>query len=103
MANETPSHERAADCPAEPGTYEPIVDRKRCEGKSDCARVCPYDVFEVRRIEDAEFRALPLLARLKSRAHGRLTAYAVRADACSACGRCVRACPEKAISLRMRG
>ncbi len=88
------------ECNAEPGTYVPAIDHARCEGKKDCVRVCPYDVFEVRRIDDADFDALSFLARLKSRAHRRQTAYAVRADQCRACGQCVKACPEKAIKLR---
>jgi NAD-dependent dihydropyrimidine dehydrogenase PreA subunit len=86
-------------CRAEPASYRPVIDRARCEGKADCVAVCPYDVFEVRRIDDADFRALSLLGRLKSRAHGRKTSYAVRADQCRACGLCVVACPEDAIAL----
>jgi 4Fe-4S ferredoxin len=31
--------------------------------------------------------------------HGGKQAYAVNADACRACGLCVTACPEKAITL----
>ena len=86
-------------CRAEPGTYLPVVDRAKCEGKKDCVEVCPEDVFEVGRITDADFAALGFLAKLKSRAHGRQTAYTPRADACRACGLCVAACPEKAIRL----
>ena len=87
------------DCKAEPGVWKPVVARGRCEGKSDCVQVCPYDVFEVRTIDEAEFRALPILARLKLRVHGKKTAYTPNAAACHACGLCVVACPEKAISL----
>jgi NAD-dependent dihydropyrimidine dehydrogenase PreA subunit len=61
--------------------------------------VCPYHVFEVRRIEDADFAKLGVLAKLKSIAHGRKTAYTPRAPDCQACGQCVAACPEKAIKL----
>jgi NAD-dependent dihydropyrimidine dehydrogenase PreA subunit len=86
-------------CAAEPGRFLPLVDRARCEGKSDCVAVCPYDVFEVRRIDDADFARLGFFAKLKSRAHGRKTAYTPRADLCQACGLCVVACPEKAIRL----
>ena len=53
----------------------PVVDRNKCEGKSDCVRVCPYHVFEVRRIDDADFSNLSLIGKLKSVAHGRKTAY----------------------------
>ena len=86
-------------CRAAPGAYQPRINRSRCEGKSDCVAVCPYNVFEVRRIDDADYRALSLLGRLKSRAHGRLSAYTPLADACRACGLCVVACPEHAITL----
>jgi NAD-dependent dihydropyrimidine dehydrogenase PreA subunit len=86
-------------CRAEPGAYAPAVDRSRCEGKRDCVEVCPYGVFEVRRIDDADFARLSFVGRLKSRAHQRQTAYTPAADACRACGLCVVACPEDAITL----
>jgi len=89
-------------CKAPPGDYVVTVDRRRCEGKSDCVAVCPYDVFAVRTIDEAEFRALPIFLRLKSWVHGKKAAYAVHADACQACGLCVVACPEKAITLVKR-
>jgi NAD-dependent dihydropyrimidine dehydrogenase PreA subunit len=76
-----------------------VVNRPKCEGKRDCVDVCPENVFEVGRITDADFARLGLLAKLKSRAHGRRTAYTPRADACVACGLCVVACPEHAITL----
>jgi NAD-dependent dihydropyrimidine dehydrogenase PreA subunit len=86
-------------CQAPPAKYAPVIDRNKCEGKADCVAVCPYNVFEVRRIDDADFDALGFLGKLKSRAHGRKTAYTPNADACQACGLCVVACPEDAITL----
>lgn len=86
-------------CKAEPARYTPVVNHGRCEGKSDCVAVCPFDVFEVRRIEDVDWAPLSTLAKLKVWAHRKQTAYAVRGDACKACGLCVVACPEKAIEL----
>ncbi|HXU83755.1 MAG TPA: ferredoxin family protein [Polyangia bacterium] len=88
------------DCKPAPGTHAPVVNRARCEGKKDCVEVCPYHVFEVRRIDEAEYRALPFLSRLKVRVHGMQTSYTPRAADCHACGLCVTACPEKAITLR---
>jgi NAD-dependent dihydropyrimidine dehydrogenase PreA subunit len=90
-------------CRAAPGAFAPVVDRNRCEGKRDCVEVCPYNVFEVRRIADDDFAALSLVGRLKSRVHGRLTVYTPAADACRACGLCVVACPEKALRLERTG
>src|SRR5271155_440074 len=87
------------ECRSQPGEFTPAIDRSRCEGKSDCVRVCPVNVFEVRRIEDADFAQLGVLGKLKSVAHGRKTAYTPRASACEACGKGVAACPEKAIKL----
>lgn len=95
-------HRPGEQCRAEAAVYEPRVDHGRCEGKRDCVAVCPYGVFEVRRIEERDFQALSFFGRLKSRAHGRLTAYTPRADACQACGLCVVACPEHAITLARR-
>jgi len=82
-----------------PGAWLPVVDHGRCEAKRDCMRVCPVAVFEVRRIDEAEFDALGVLGRLRSRAHRRMTAYAVRAGDCTGCGACVTACPEAAIEI----
>lgn len=83
----------------QPGSVVPVVDHARCEAKRDCVRVCPVDVFEVRRIDQDDFDRLRALAKLRSVAHRRMTAYAVRADQCEACGHCVTACPEHAITL----
>ncbi|HEY1929467.1 MAG TPA: ferredoxin family protein [Caulobacteraceae bacterium] len=90
-----------AACKA-PGAFAPVVDRRRCEGKGECVQVCPYDVFDVGRIREADYRALPLMARLKVRAHGMQTAYTPRSDLCMGCGLCVVACPEDAIRLSER-
>lgn len=86
-------------CNAAPGSIVPIVDLKACEGKGDCAVVCPYDVFEIARIDDERFAALPVMSRFKLWAHGMKIAYTPNADACQACGLCVVACPEAAIKL----
>jgi len=86
-------------CRAEGGRWRPVVDRSRCEAKRDCVQVCPYGVFEVRRIDDADYRALSFLTRLKVLAHRRQSAYTPNAAACRACGLCVVACPEGALRL----
>lgn len=87
------------ECRAAPGAFVPVVDRSRCEGKSDCADICPYGVFDVRRMDDRDFAQLGPLAKLKSWAHRKRTAYTPNADRCQACGLCVAACPEEAIVL----
>jgi NAD-dependent dihydropyrimidine dehydrogenase PreA subunit len=86
-------------CAAPPATWTPVVDHGRCEAKADCVVVCPNDVFEVTAIGADEWAALGPLAKVRVAAHGRRSAYAVRAEECNACGLCVVACPEKAISL----
>ena len=89
----------AEDCKQPAGVVAPVIDSHRCEGKDDCVRVCPYDVFEVRKLHDEERAALPFFVRIKVALHGGRQAFAVHADQCHACGLCVAACPEKAIRL----
>lgn len=86
-------------CDAAPGSWTPVVNRARCEAKSDCVEVCPYGVFEVRGIDEEDYRALSLPARLKVFFHGKRSAYTPNAGACRACGLCVVACPEGAIRI----
>ena len=73
------------------GVVKPVVDFNRCEGKADCVVVCPYDVFEIRKIEQADYRNLSLVGKFKSRVHGGMVAYTPNADQCRACGLCLKA------------
>ena len=90
------------NCHQEPGIFTPVVNRKRCEGKADCVVMCPVDVFELGILPEAERATLGSLGKIKGFFHGWKQAYAVNAEACQACGLCVRACPEKAITLERR-
>jgi 4Fe-4S ferredoxin len=84
---------------SEAGSLVPVIDRNRCEAKADCVKVCPYHVFEVRPISEADRASLNFMGRTKAFFHGNRQAYAVRAQDCHACGLCVSACPESAIKL----
>lgn len=81
------------------GVLVPVIDRNKCEGKADCVRVCPYDVFEIGTLDAEQRRALSFGGRVKGFFHRYRQAFAVKADACHACGECVKACPEHAITL----
>ncbi len=86
-------------CRQPAGVVAPMIDSGRCEDKADCVRVCPFDVFEIRKLTAAENRALPWTVRFKVAVHGGRQAFVARPDQCHACGLCVAACPEKAIKL----
>ncbi len=87
-------------CHAPAGTWLPLVDPNRCEAKGDCVEVCPHDVFLVGPIDPSAYATLGLLGKLRNRAHGGRTATTPGATDCRACGLCVVACPEGAITLR---
>ena len=87
-------------CRAPSARWIPVVDREKCEGKQECVVVCPYSVFELGTLTDSEYSSMGFVGRLKARSHDRKTARTPRADACRACGLCVVACPEDAITLR---
>ncbi len=90
---------KSGECKHEPGRFVPVINRNRCEGKSPCVDVCPYDVFVIDTLPEAQRASLSLIGRIKSWRHRWQQAFAVNAQACQACGLCVTACPEKAITL----
>jgi NAD-dependent dihydropyrimidine dehydrogenase PreA subunit len=97
-----PVERSTESCKQPAGVVAPLIDRTRCEGKEECAAVCPYDVFEVRVLSREERSALALFPRIKAAFHGNRQAFAIRAELCHSCGLCVEACPETAIRLARR-
>ena len=91
--------EAQADCKGGSGRVVPQIDRNRCEAKGGCVTVCPFTIFEIRALAPADRAALSFRGRLKAWGHGHRQAYVARPDDCHACGLCVQACPEDAISL----
>lgn len=87
------------DCKHEAGKFKPVIDRNRCEGKEDCVAVCPYQVFTMGTLQAEDRRHLTLGGKLKGFVHRWHQAFATNAKECHACGLCVTACPEKAITL----
>lgn len=90
------------NCKEESGKLMPLINLNSCEGKGPCIEVCPYSVFEMKPINDEQFKDLSFIGKIKTRVHGREKAMVINAGACHACGLCVSACPEKAIKLIRR-
>lgn len=86
-------------CKQPPGKIVPVVDFSRCEAKGPCVEVCPYNVFEIRKIEPADYANLRIFSKFRNWVHGGKVSYTPNADQCRACGLCVKACPEHAIRL----
>ncbi|MES2948472.1 MAG: ferredoxin family protein [Pseudomonadota bacterium] len=70
-----------------------------CEGKGPCVAVCPVEVFQMGVLPKDRRPGLSVKGKIKGFVHGWKQVQAVQPDACRACGLCVRACPEKAITL----
>lgn len=87
------------DCRGNPGKVAPVIDRNRCEGKEDCAIVCPYDVFEIGTLSPEDRASLSLVGKLKAWANGNRQAFVMKPLECHACNLCVDACPEDALVL----
>lgn len=89
----------STDTCKEAGRVVPVINQNKCEAKADCVRVCPYNVFEIRTLTPEERSGLSWAGRIKTWAHGNKQAFVTAPDACHACGLCVTACPERAITL----
>jgi 4Fe-4S ferredoxin len=89
-------------CKPDPIERIAVVDPNRCEAKGDCVTVCPYDVFELRSLSKEERSELSFVGRLRYATHGRQSSTTPRIADCHACGLCVAACPENAITLAVR-
>jgi NAD-dependent dihydropyrimidine dehydrogenase PreA subunit len=94
-----PMNEKPQSCADEAGRVVPRIDRNRCEGKAACVTVCPYGVFAVGTLPTHERAGLTLRGKLKGYGHRWQQAMLVAPEACHACGLCVSACPEDAITL----
>ena len=91
--------QHSESCAGAPGKVAPVVDRNRCEGKEDCVRVCPYNVFELGTLSRADKSGLSLVGRVKAWAHGGKQAFVVNPAESHACQLCIEACPEDALKL----
>ena len=97
--NDAPETETPS-CKQAPGTFAPVINRNRCEGKGDCVSVCPRNVFVLGVLPGSERGGLSFVGKVKGFAHGWKQAFMPNLGACEACALCVAACPEDAITLQ---
>lgn len=92
-----------------PGLFIPVIDRTRCEGgfhheckekQTPCVPACPNSVLEIKRLSSADKKGLPFGEKLRIFVHGNKQSFAVKPEACTCCGLCVKACPSHAIKLK---
>jgi NAD-dependent dihydropyrimidine dehydrogenase PreA subunit len=92
-----------------PGFLIPIIDWTKCEGgyhfeckekHTPCIAACPESVLEIRRLTAFDKKGLSFGERLRIFVHRNRQAYAVKPQACIACGECIIVCPVHAIKLR---
>jgi 4Fe-4S ferredoxin len=100
MSSKTLTRGSETDFKHPPGKLMPLINAERCEGAGPCVVVCPVNVFTMRKLDAIEKQALSWKARIKVFVHGGHQAFVTQADACRACGLCVTACPERAITLQ---
>jgi 4Fe-4S ferredoxin len=93
------SNPAGPSCRQPPGLFAPRIDRNRCEGKGDCADVCPTGVFVIDVLPKPERAGLSTLGKVKGFVHGWRQSFTPNVGACEACGLCVATCPENAITL----
>jgi len=96
-----PADPQATSCRHAPGQFVPVIDRNRCEGKGPCVNACRYDVLSMGVLDKALRAQLSIVGRFKALAHGHRQALVALPEACSACGDCVKVCPEHAITLEI--
>lgn len=72
------------------------VDEVACEGCGGCVEECPFDAINMKVLSDQEVKALPFKGRIKVMLKGKEKAI-INQDLCTACGLCMKVCPEFAI------
>lgn len=87
------------NCKQAPGTFIPVINRNKCEGKGPCIEECPFNVLEMHILPEGERGELSLFGQFKGFMHGWKQAAVRYPYLCQACGKCVSVCPEKAITL----
>ena len=93
---------RAFDC-GKTGTAAPVIDRDRCVGDAGCVAVCPHQVLALRPVAAQDCHGLPASTRFLLSLSSGLQAAVIAPERCRACGLCLAACSQQAITWRVHG
>ena len=76
------------------------IDISYCDGCGACAELCPSNVFDIRELNDTEYKKLSRYQKFWVLIKGRKKSIVAHQEDCTHCRKCVNGCHEKAIKIR---
>lgn len=78
---------------------EITIDINYCDGCGKCAKNCPNNVFEMRKLTELEYKSLNFGQKFWILIKGRKKSFVINPEKCITCKICETNCREKAIKI----